>query len=84
MLHSAVRLADQPAAPARLLRRPTLIATGLASRLLGVSDKTAVKMAEDNGLTVVRTGGGHRRYHLDEIEALAQRGSAPVARASAA
>lgn len=80
MHHSAVRTASGPRrAPAMRRRRSPWIPTGLASDILGVSDKTVVQMAVRHKLTVRRTDGGHRRFRIDEIQALAEGGAEGLA-----
>lgn len=85
MLHSAVRTSNQPGAgPAIRRRRSPWIATGLACDIVGVSDKTLFGMAARRGLTVRRTDGGHRRFRIDEIQALAEGGAEGLAQLASA
>lgn len=45
--------------------------TAEVARVLGVSPKTVARWAEQNALPYMRTLGGHRRFPVAEIEALA-------------
>lgn len=50
---------------------PTLIQPRVASQLSGLSPQHLARMADRGQLTAVKPGGTHRRYVLDEIEAIA-------------
>ena len=56
-----------------------MISIGEASKLLGVTQKT-LRQWEDNGkITSVRTAGGHRRYHLNELLGTSKSDSVTIA-----
>lgn len=48
-----------------------LLPAGIASAMTGRSERTLARMAKNGKLRITRTDGGHRRYRLDEISALA-------------
>jgi excisionase family DNA binding protein len=41
-----------------------------AARRLGVSVRTLARWADTKGLKPSRTPGGHRRFHVDDLDAL--------------
>ena len=50
----------------------TLVPIGKAAHLLGVSTKTILRWTDDGKLPLANwSDGGHRRYRLTDVEALA-------------
>ncbi|WP_029288347.1 BldC family transcriptional regulator [Cellulomonas sp. HZM] len=50
--------------------RDVLLTPAQVADLFGVDPKTVTRWARAGRLSTIRTLGGHRRYHLAEVEAL--------------
>lgn len=59
---------------------PLLTPAEVAARFR-VDPKTVTRWAKAGKLTAIRTLGGHRRYHADDVQAL-RRGQLPTQRSS--
>ena len=61
-------------------REEVQLSTLQASRFLGLAPRTVIRWANSGRIPCVRTGAGHRRFRLGDLEAILQTGrdSAPT------
>lgn len=56
-----------------MARDDKLLTPGQVADMFNVDPKTVTRWAKDGKLNYIRTLGGHRRFHRDEVEKLRDR-----------
>lgn len=56
-----------------MARNSDLLTPGQVADMFNVDPKTVTRWAKDGKLKCIRTLGGHRRFHRDEVEQLRNR-----------